>query len=328
MDIEQVHQFIQVTRDGSVSAAAKHLHVSQSALSRSLVRLEDELGSPLFERTRNSMKLNEVGRAALPYAEELLGSARHLHDAVAEATQRGRMLRLGSIAPAPLWYATSLIVDALPDTMLSTETFDTEGDLEQDFLSGRLDVAIATREIPGSAAAPLMREDLFLWVPVEHPLAKKESVTCDDFVGETFLVYGNIGIWWRIHEQTMPHSMIIRQYDRDVWIGLMLSSHALGFTTNAPRVLPTTGAAAGAAQAVERVAVPVDDERYHTVFYLCVHADAAGDGSGTHGVLSAGGGHAHGTTGASSDEPSLEQQVLEQARQHPWNLDGTAKPAV
>lgn len=300
MDIEQIRQFIQVTRDGSVSAAAKHLHVSQSSLSRSLARLEDELGGPLFDRTRNSMTLNEVGRAALPYAEELLGSAWHLLDAVGEASKRGRMLRLGSIAPAPLWYATSLIVDALPGTMISTEMFDSEEELEQDFLSGGIDVAIAACSIPGSASTPLMREDLFLWAPAEHPLAQKPSVTCDDFAGETFLVYGRIGFWWRLHEQTMPHSMIIRQDDRSIWMSLMRTSKVLGFTTDAPRVLPTANPAEGSTSRVERVAVPIEDEQYHVTFHLCIHADVA--------------------------DEAIERQVLDQARQRPWNLDGSAAP--
>lgn len=281
MDVEQIRQFVQIARSGTVSAAARELHLSQPAISRSLQRLEDELGSPLFDRTRNSLTLNAAGRAALPNAEEMLRAARHLCDAVNRVSERGRMLRLGSIAPAPLWYFASIIVDNMPGLILGTEMFDSEEELERAYLSGRIDAAITTRSIPGSRSVPCMHEDLFLWAPEDHPLARRTQVSCKDFVGETFLIYGQIGFWWNVHERTMPHSMIIRQDDREVWLSLMNSARHLGFTSNAPVLVRPLAAGKG----IRRVAVPIADPELHIDFMLCLRDDALEDDQAREQVL-------------------------------------------
>ncbi|MGN0035200.1 MAG: LysR family transcriptional regulator [Coriobacteriales bacterium] len=306
MDIAQVDQFVRVARRESVSAAAKELHVSQPALSRSLRRMESELGCSLFDRTKNSLVLNDAGRAALPHAEELLRSERRMRDAIAESLQHGRMLRVGAIAPAPLWYLTSLVVDALPGTLLAPEMFESEDSLERDFLSGRLDAALTTRPIPGSESALCMHEDLFLWAPDDHPLARREEVSCADFAGETFLVYGQIGFWWHLHERLMPHSMLIRQNDREVWSSLMATSRALGFTTNAS-VTIRSARRHGTPDPVRRVAVPISDEDLHVDFHLCVRAGAQ----------------------ETCDQPdTLEKRVLALVREHPWIPDDGDVPGV
>ena len=67
MDTEQLRQVVEVARVGTSAAAAESLHVSQSALSRSIRRLEAELGVRLFDRTKNSMGLSAAGTELMPY---------------------------------------------------------------------------------------------------------------------------------------------------------------------------------------------------------------------------------------------------------------------
>ena len=50
---------------GTISAAAEKLHLTQPSLSRSMKRLETDLGQELFDRTRNHVELNEAGRLAV-----------------------------------------------------------------------------------------------------------------------------------------------------------------------------------------------------------------------------------------------------------------------
>ncbi|MBO5496209.1 MAG: LysR family transcriptional regulator, partial [Oscillospiraceae bacterium] len=65
IELEQLQQLIAVSEAGTISAAADSLHLSQPALTRSLQRLEAELGVSLFHRKRNRVALNDVGELAL-----------------------------------------------------------------------------------------------------------------------------------------------------------------------------------------------------------------------------------------------------------------------
>lgn len=85
MNTDQVRHFVAVARTGSVTAAARDQHVSQPALSRSIRRLEDELGVTLFDRGKNSLVLNRAGRELLPHAEELLAAERRMRQASFDA---------------------------------------------------------------------------------------------------------------------------------------------------------------------------------------------------------------------------------------------------
>ena len=76
MELEQMRQLDAIARQGTISAAAEELHLSQPALSRSIRRLERELGQELFDRTHNSATLNDAGRLAVDHARNLLRDER------------------------------------------------------------------------------------------------------------------------------------------------------------------------------------------------------------------------------------------------------------
>ncbi|KAA0911304.1 LysR family transcriptional regulator [Pusillimonas sp. ANT_WB101] len=67
---------------GSVTAAAKVLGVTQSFVSKQLVRQEDEWGDRLFDRTGRGMVLSSFGREVIPEIKSLLAQARRLDECV------------------------------------------------------------------------------------------------------------------------------------------------------------------------------------------------------------------------------------------------------
>jgi DNA-binding transcriptional LysR family regulator len=71
LDPRQLRAFLAITECGSLGLAAESLHVTQPALSRTIRRLETQLGVQLFERRTTGMELTLFGRALFPHANLL-----------------------------------------------------------------------------------------------------------------------------------------------------------------------------------------------------------------------------------------------------------------
>ena len=83
MELRTLRYFTAVVREGSITAAAKSLHVTQPTLSRQLSSLEDELGHALFQRGRGGIELTEQGVVLRRYAESILALADKAEEEIA-----------------------------------------------------------------------------------------------------------------------------------------------------------------------------------------------------------------------------------------------------
>src|SRR5205807_8572870 len=72
MQIHQLRYFCAVARTGSFTRAAQHEHLAQPSLSQQVRKLEDELGTRLFDRLGRTVRLTQMGEVFLPRAEAIL----------------------------------------------------------------------------------------------------------------------------------------------------------------------------------------------------------------------------------------------------------------
>lgn len=84
MNTDRIAYFLAVVREGSFSAAAKNMYVSQTAISQQIASLEKEMGCALFHRLSTGAVLTDQGEQFLPYAERLMGIQLELQDAFAD----------------------------------------------------------------------------------------------------------------------------------------------------------------------------------------------------------------------------------------------------
>jgi LysR family transcriptional activator of nhaA len=98
LNFHHLRIFHAIAREGSLTRAAQHMHLSQSALSVQLQKLEMELGHPLFERKGRRMILTEAGRIALEYAEAAFSAGDELVSTLAGRPRASRrILRVGAL---------------------------------------------------------------------------------------------------------------------------------------------------------------------------------------------------------------------------------------
>lgn len=267
MDFEQLHQLEAIERTGTFSAAARELHMSQPALTRSMQRLEAELGQQLFDRVGRSAQLNEAGRIALDYAKQILREARLMREALNEHARRARALVVGSVAPAPLWRLTALVVERFPAALLTSQTLDVER-VEREVLNEGIDLGISLRPymMPTVRCCPLMTESLSVCLPASHPLAKRKSLSAAELDGESFLLYQGIGFWQDFCNTHFPHSKFVVQEDRTMFEQMIPTTPLMYFVTDVPSLMNAVPEG--------RVVVPIKDTAAHATYYLLMHENA------------------------------------------------------
>jgi DNA-binding transcriptional LysR family regulator len=146
VSLRQLEYFVAVVDDGSFTAAAVRLHVSQPGLSHQIRALERQLGGPLLERLTRGVRLTPAGRIALPHARASLAHAERARTAALRASgvDAGELHvgTLFSISVGVLPAALRSWRTAYPDVGVRLVEFRRSDDLIAAMEAGQADVAV------------------------------------------------------------------------------------------------------------------------------------------------------------------------------------------
>ncbi|EJG1715177.1 LysR family transcriptional regulator [Vibrio parahaemolyticus] len=193
MNLRQLEVFYAIMQAGTVSGAARLLHVSQPNVTRVLAHTEQQLGFALFERVKGRLVPTQEAKALLPEAEKVyqqLGQFRSLTNKVKQGTQH---LRVG----APPVLATHLLAPTV--ALLSKEhgiSFElltaNRDELCSGLLKHELDVAIAFGEEtpPAIMGHVLLKENLALIAPKSAAIPAEKTVILEELISHDLPIIG------------------------------------------------------------------------------------------------------------------------------------------
>jgi LysR family hydrogen peroxide-inducible transcriptional activator len=191
LNLHLLEQFVALARTKNFTRAAEELNLSQSALSRAIQKLEEQLGQPLFERKPREVVLTNLGELLLERAQHILKLMEDMFSELSEAGRRGR-IRLGAIPTIAPYFLPGLLssfAKTHPDISVIVQE-DTTESLIKRCSHGEIDLAILALPIIAKffEIEPLFDEELLLVLPVGHPLAAAKTVAIDAVDGYPFVM--------------------------------------------------------------------------------------------------------------------------------------------
>ncbi len=193
MDLAQLEVFLAVAREGRFSRAAEKLYRTQSAVSQSIRKLEDELGEPLFDRSSREGVLTDAGHVLQEYAERLLNLRGDAHEALVEL----RALQKGKLAIAANEFTALYLLPVLAEfrrlhPMIRITVRRSLGShIPDDVLRHNTELGVLTYDSqePQLCSTVVYLDELIFVVPPSHPLASAMQVSIRQLGAESFVAH-------------------------------------------------------------------------------------------------------------------------------------------
>lgn len=195
MELRQIQYFIEVAKLEHVTEASYALHVSQSAVSRQIFKLEAELGVDLFVHEGRKVKLTPIGRLFLEHMEQLMNVIEHAKQEISEYLDPERgTVRIGfpsSLASQLIPRVVTLFRERYPAVHFQLQ-HGSYKELVDWVIRGDLNLAIIG-PVPTSEqqvrSAILFEEKFVALLPAGHALARRPSVMLGDLKDDLFVLF-------------------------------------------------------------------------------------------------------------------------------------------
>ncbi len=193
MELHQLRYLCAIVDTGSFSRAAESCRVAQPSLSQQISKLEDELGTRLFDRLGRSVRLTDAGRTFLPHARTVLHQTELARSEVdgRRRDARGTVMVgvIPTIAPYDMPQRITSFMRKFPDATLRIVE-DTTPMLLESLRNLSIDIAILSLPIRHREfeTTTLLTERLYVALPADHPHAGASSVALRDLREERFVM--------------------------------------------------------------------------------------------------------------------------------------------
>jgi DNA-binding transcriptional LysR family regulator len=194
MDLRQLEILQAIAETGSFTASGRKLHVSQSAISRQILLLEEELGEPLFLRIGRQVRMTPAAESLVQLGHRVFHDVRETVGTITDRTRdlKGTLRLSGGMTVClyvfPLLLKHLRRVHPHLDVRLTVAT---AGRSVQEIRGGRIDAGLLTLPVeePELVTVPVLREELLLVTPPTHPLARRRRVVPRDLAGQPFILF-------------------------------------------------------------------------------------------------------------------------------------------
>ena len=256
-----LEQFTAFARCGTLLRAAEELHISQPTLSRSMKKLEDQLGVSLFHREKSKLVLNETGKVAAECAEKVLSANQDLIERVIAFDRGLRTIRVGASSPFPINELVPTLQEYFPQKTILTELTDDEHLISR--LKSRQYHLAILHSLPEDKTLfcqRYMEEHLYLSISEDHPIARQDSVSFAQLQGVRILMSGNVGFWMEVCQKHLDLSQLLIQSNPDALSELVEASSLPLF--NSDQMMARGYVPPG------RKSVPISDADAHATYWL------------------------------------------------------------
>ncbi len=206
MDLRQLEIIRAIADTGSFTAAGEKLRVSQSAISRQILLLEEELGEAVFYRIGRRIRITPTGDSLLQLSHRIFRDLQETVTGISDTreTLRGTLRLVGSMTVC--LYVFPALLAEVRRTFPSLGLKITAGDIEHSIVmlrSGTADLGLVTLPVEATdlVSEPVLEEELLLVTYPAHPLARKRRILPADLHRQPFVLFEAGSVTRRLVDQ-------------------------------------------------------------------------------------------------------------------------------
>ncbi|MEH7334932.1 LysR family transcriptional regulator [Neobacillus drentensis] len=189
MELLQLKYFQTVARLEHMTRAAEELKIAQPSLSKTISRLEEDLGVPLFDRANRQISLNAFGKLFLERVDRAFLELNEGKREIVELADRSQnQITLAVSIPRVLPDLLSSFLKQSPDVKFQ-QVLESTSSMKRQLEKAEIDFCISSVPIEGDELVwePLITEEIYLIVPPQHRLANREKVYLSEVKEEPFI---------------------------------------------------------------------------------------------------------------------------------------------